>query len=546
MWNWLAEITQPAEHAEQIGEHREQRQREGGRDHARQHQLLDRVRAQRADRVDLLGHLHGAQLGRDAGAHAPADHQRGEHRRQLAREREADDAAHVGLGAEARQRKAGLQRQHHAREERRDQHDGGGTRPDRLQLAQRLERGEAAPAERALRSPPPAARSGRTRRRGPAPARRAGLSPPCASRPRRSRRSARGVDARPARSCSTHASKARWAGSGSPAATTRKSYAQPAVTSVTVWIRTVLPSSRASKVCVQPERPATRNGPAWRSVRSGIPIIRCRAMIAGEATGRPQRACRLIVSDLALAEGEIRALQIEPLPAGAGLPDPKALSRAAPSRRAPRPDRAHTPGSSSVSPSASRQAQRAASRRRATRWRSRSEPSERSHEEPETAHRAAKLPQPSCRRARRRRLDAPAPAGYFRGVSASHPLVLASASPRRRELLASAGVRFEVTPSEPSGARAARGGAGAARAPARLREGRRRRPEPGAGAGPLGARRGHHRRDRRRGARQARRRRARARPAPPAGRSAPPRRHRRWRWSPATRSRSDTPWWRAP
>jgi septum formation protein len=44
-------------------------------------------------------------------------------------------------------------------------------------------------------------------------------------------------------------------------------------------------------------------------------------------------------------------------------------------------------------------------------------------------------------------LDAPAAAGYFRGVSGPAPLVLASASPRRRELLANAGVRFEVIPS---------------------------------------------------------------------------------------------------
>ena len=51
-------------------------------------------------------------------------------------------------------------------------------------------------------------------------------------------------------------------------------------------------------------------------------------------------------------------------------------------------------------------------------------------------------------------LDAPAPDGYPRGVSTSDslvlanaPLVLASVSPRRRELLARAGVRFEVTPS---------------------------------------------------------------------------------------------------
>ena len=59
----------------------------------------------------------------------------------------------------------------------------------------------------------------------------------------------------------------------------------------------------------------------------------------------------------------------------------------------------------------------------------------------------SKLPQWACRRARAPHLDAPAPDGYPRGVSASHPLVLASASPRRRELLTRAGIRFEVTPS---------------------------------------------------------------------------------------------------
>jgi septum formation protein len=54
---------------------------------------------------------------------------------------------------------------------------------------------------------------------------------------------------------------------------------------------------------------------------------------------------------------------------------------------------------------------------------------------------------PSYRNAGVPALDALAPDGYFRGVSASLPLVLASASPRRRELLASAGIRFEVSPS---------------------------------------------------------------------------------------------------
>ena len=36
--------------------------------------------AHRAQRVDLLGDLHGAELGGDRGSHAPADHERGQHR----------------------------------------------------------------------------------------------------------------------------------------------------------------------------------------------------------------------------------------------------------------------------------------------------------------------------------------------------------------------------------------------------------------------------------------------------------------------------------
>ena len=107
---------EPAEHAEHVGEHGEQRQRERGREHARQHELLHRVRAHRADRVDLLGHLHRADLGGDPRAHAAAHHQRREHRAQLARERQPDHRADVGLRSEARQRDAGLEREHHARE----------------------------------------------------------------------------------------------------------------------------------------------------------------------------------------------------------------------------------------------------------------------------------------------------------------------------------------------------------------------------------------------------------------------------------------------
>ena len=152
----------------------------------------------------------------------PADHQRGEHRPQLAREREADHASHVGLGAEARQRESGLERQHHAGEERRDQHDRGRARADRLELAQRLERREAAAAERAP------GRRGQLREAAElVDAVEHQLAEPGQPALRQPRPGAHG--ARPAVSTSvsakpsTHASKARWAGSGSPAATTRKS-----------------------------------------------------------------------------------------------------------------------------------------------------------------------------------------------------------------------------------------------------------------------------------------------------------------------------------
>ena len=45
---------------------------------AREDELLRRVAAERADGVDLLGHVHRAHLGRHAAADAPADDDRGE------------------------------------------------------------------------------------------------------------------------------------------------------------------------------------------------------------------------------------------------------------------------------------------------------------------------------------------------------------------------------------------------------------------------------------------------------------------------------------
>jgi septum formation protein len=53
----------------------------------------------------------------------------------------------------------------------------------------------------------------------------------------------------------------------------------------------------------------------------------------------------------------------------------------------------------------------------------------------------------AARHGARPALDGRAPDGYSRGVSQPRPLVLASASPRRSELLTRAGVRFDVEPA---------------------------------------------------------------------------------------------------
>ena len=96
----------------------QERQRDHDREDARRDQPLQRIGAERAHGVELLGHRHAAQLGGDARADAPADHQRGEDRRQLAQQRRHRGLADVELGAEALEAVAELERQHHAGERR--------------------------------------------------------------------------------------------------------------------------------------------------------------------------------------------------------------------------------------------------------------------------------------------------------------------------------------------------------------------------------------------------------------------------------------------
>ena len=71
-------------------------------DHARRDEVLHRVHRHRRQGVDLLGDAHRAELGGHAGAGARGDDDRREHRRQLARDGDAERGADEALGAELR------------------------------------------------------------------------------------------------------------------------------------------------------------------------------------------------------------------------------------------------------------------------------------------------------------------------------------------------------------------------------------------------------------------------------------------------------------
>ena len=114
---------QPAENTEHVGQGRQDRQHEDGRQHARHDQTTDRRDGHRAKRVHLLGHDHRAELRRDSRADAAADHERRQHRAELTQERQSHDAADEHFAAEGGQRVGGLQREDHSGGERRDAGD---------------------------------------------------------------------------------------------------------------------------------------------------------------------------------------------------------------------------------------------------------------------------------------------------------------------------------------------------------------------------------------------------------------------------------------
>ena len=119
------------------------------RDDARQDELLRRVGAERADGVDLLGHVHRAHLGGHPAADAPPDDDGGERRRELAREREDDDARDVLEPAEAAQAERELDGHDHPDEERGHGDDAQRPDPERIDLVQ-----DGDPLERPLERGP--------------------------------------------------------------------------------------------------------------------------------------------------------------------------------------------------------------------------------------------------------------------------------------------------------------------------------------------------------------------------------------------------------
>ena len=96
---------------------REERQHQRRREDARDDEVLDRAHAHRRDGVDLLGDAHVAELARHRAPGARGDDDGGEHRRELARERERDDAADHALGGELAEADDGADRERHPGEE---------------------------------------------------------------------------------------------------------------------------------------------------------------------------------------------------------------------------------------------------------------------------------------------------------------------------------------------------------------------------------------------------------------------------------------------
>ena len=129
-----------ADDAGEVHHDREQRHRDHQRDDARDRQVLERVDRGGFERVDLLAHLHRADLGADAGADAPGHEEPRDQRSRLADERDRQAGGNHRLGAEALERGARVHRQHDADREARREDQRRGAVPE-LNRCRRISRG---------------------------------------------------------------------------------------------------------------------------------------------------------------------------------------------------------------------------------------------------------------------------------------------------------------------------------------------------------------------------------------------------------------------
>ena len=116
----------------------QQRQGDVQRQQARHDQVVHRVRGQRAERVNLLGDAHGAQLGGDGRADPPGDHQAGQDRPQFAAHGNAHHRERGGVHFDFVELEVGLGAEHHAGERAGDEDHRLGLHADEIDLVEQV------------------------------------------------------------------------------------------------------------------------------------------------------------------------------------------------------------------------------------------------------------------------------------------------------------------------------------------------------------------------------------------------------------------------
>ena len=129
---------EPTEQCDPVGDDGQHRDHDHRGHQSRGDQFLDGVRPFGPERVDLLGDLHGRQLGGDAGTDPSGDHEGGEHRAEFPYDGRADQAGDVLDRAVRLELDGPLQGQDHAGEDPRQEDDEQRARSDLVHVVERV------------------------------------------------------------------------------------------------------------------------------------------------------------------------------------------------------------------------------------------------------------------------------------------------------------------------------------------------------------------------------------------------------------------------